>query len=155
MIPPFLTTGARVVVPDLYGFGRAESTGDLAVGRLISRGQPGLTDAEAAAYDAPFPDPTYKAGVRMFPRLVMTEPDRPGVEMSRRAARFWAEEWSGPTFMAAGAPDPAFDLEHTRALATRIRGCPPPYVVEDAGHFVQERGDVIAEAALVHFSAQR
>ena len=48
---------------------------DLAVGALLRRSVPTLSDAEAAAYDAPFPDVSYKAGVRAFPQLVMTEPD--------------------------------------------------------------------------------
>src|SRR5262249_45550478 len=43
---------------------------DMAVGRLIKRSCPHLTDAEAAAYDAPFPDARYKAGVRRFPNMV-------------------------------------------------------------------------------------
>ena len=47
---------------------------DLAVGALLKRSVPTLSDAEAAAYDAPFPDASYKAGVRAFPQLVMTEP---------------------------------------------------------------------------------
>jgi haloalkane dehalogenase len=40
---------------------------DLAVGRMMQRGCPGMSDAEAAAYDAPFPDARHKAGVRAFP----------------------------------------------------------------------------------------
>lgn len=31
---------------------------------------------------------------------------------------------------------------------------PPPLVIADAGHFVQERGDIIAAAAIDHFSGQ-
>ena len=58
---------------------------DLAVGALLKRSVPTPTDAEAAVYDAPFPNASYKAGVRAFPQLVMTEPDMPGVEISRAA----------------------------------------------------------------------
>jgi haloalkane dehalogenase len=237
MIPPFLAAGARVVVPDLLGFGRsdkpvddtfytfdrhrdtllalirrldlrgitlvvqdwggllgltlpvdadartritrlivmnttiavgdplgpgfeawrtfAESTDDLAVGALLQRAQPGLTAAEAAAYDAPFEDVRFKAGVRTFPKLVMTQPGMVGVQTSRRAAQFWRDDWRGPTFMACGAMDPVFPPDHMRALATRINGCPPPLVIADAGHFVQERGDTIAAAALEHFDRHR
>jgi hypothetical protein len=67
---------------------------DLAVGALLKRSVPALSDAEAAAYDAPFPNASYKAGVRAFPQLVMTEPDMPGVEISRAAERFWSN-WDG------------------------------------------------------------
>jgi len=132
----------------------AGSTDDLAVGALLMRAQPGLTTAEGAAYDAPFEDVRFKAGVRMFPKLVMTEPGMGGVARSRRAAEFWLHHWQGPTFMACGALDPVFDPDRMRALATQINGCPPPLVIADASHLVQERGDIIAAAALDHFSGQ-
>ena len=56
------------------------------VGKLIQRGNPGMTAAEAAAYDAPFPDVRYKAGVRRFPNLVPDHDDAPGAAISRAAA---------------------------------------------------------------------
>ena len=40
---------------------------DLAVGKLLARACPHLIPAEAAAYDAPFPDASFKGGVRRFP----------------------------------------------------------------------------------------
>jgi hypothetical protein len=42
---------------------------DLNVGKLMKRSCPDLTPEEVNAYDAPFPDITYKAGVRSFPTL--------------------------------------------------------------------------------------
>ena len=45
-----------------------------------------MTAAEAAAYDAPFPDARYKAGVRRFPNLVPDRPDADGAALCRRAA---------------------------------------------------------------------
>ena len=127
---------------------------DLAVGALLQRSVPGLSDAEAAAYDAPFPDASYKAGVRAFPQLVMTEPDMPGVEVSRSAERFWSH-WDGPSFLAVGAQDPVLGLPAMQRLARTIRGAPAPLVLQDAGHFAQEHGDVIARAALDHFATLR
>jgi len=38
-----------------------------------------------------------------------------------------------------------------RALAATIRGCPPPLELPQAGHFVQEHGREVAEAALASF----
>ena len=124
---------------------------DLAVGALLKRSVPGLTDAEAAAYDAPFPDASYKAGVRAFPQLVMTEPDLPGVEVSRAAARFWSD-WAGPSFLAVGAQDPVLGVPAMERLHRLLRGDPPLLVLPDAGHFAQESGDVIARAALRSFA---
>lgn len=122
---------------------------DLAVGRLIARGTPQMSDAEIGAYDAPFPDITYKAGVRQFPNLVPTNPDAPGATLSRRARDWWTHQWNGKSFMAVGMQDPVFGPATMARVRTRIRNCPPPYEVEEGGHFVQEFGDRIARAALL------
>ncbi len=129
----------------------ANSQPDLACGKLIARGTPGMTAEEAAAYDAPFPDRRHKAGVRAFPNLVPDNPDAPGVELSRRAAAFWSEQWKGDSFMAIGMTDPVLGPPAMQALRKLIKGCPEPMEVADGGHFVQERGGPIAEAALRHF----
>jgi pimeloyl-ACP methyl ester carboxylesterase len=129
----------------------AAANPDLAVGALIKRATPHLTDAEAAAYDAPFPDVTYKAGVRAFPKLVMTDPSMPGVEESRAAIEFWSREWSGDSFMAIGAADPVLGVDVMQRLRGQIRGCPEPLVIPAGGHFLQEWGDQVAPAALAHF----
>jgi pimeloyl-ACP methyl ester carboxylesterase len=125
---------------------------DLAVGALMKRSTPMLSEAEVAAYDAPFPDVGFKAGVRAFPELVMTEPGMPGVAESRAAARFWSQTWSGPTFMAVGAADPVLGPPVMAALRATIRGCPEPMVIADGGHFLQEWGGPIAEAAVSAFA---
>ena len=125
---------------------------DLDVGGLLSRGDPQMTEAEAAAYDAPFPDITYKAGVRAFPEIVPITPEMDGAELGRAAAHWWKTEWSGPTFMAIGVQDPVLGKPAMYALKETIRGCPDPLEIEDGGHFVQERGDRIAKAALKAWS---
>lgn len=124
---------------------------DLDVAALMKRGTSILTDAEAAAYGAPFPDKSYKAGVRMFPELVMVEPDMEGVEVSRRAAHWWSTEWSGESFMAVGMQDPVLGPGQMAQLRSLIKGCPPPLEIAEGGHFVQEWGEEIARAALHHW----
>lgn len=116
------------------------------------------TDALAAvgmldvlAYDAPFPDNRYKAGVRRFPQLVPVEPEMDGVEQGKRAREFFSEQWSGDSFMAIGMRDFVLDEAVMMALLPHIRGCGEPMKVEDAGHFVQEYGEPIARKALEHF----
>ena len=129
----------------------ANSQPDMAIGKLFLRGNPGMTAEEAAAYDAPFPDVRYKAGVRRFPNLVPDSEDAPGAELSRQAARFWSERWQGDSFMAIGMQDPVLGPPAMQSLRKLIRGCPEPLEVADGGHFVQERGGPVAEAALRHF----
>ena len=124
---------------------------DLDVGRLMRRGTPVLDVAEAAAYDAPFPDRRYKAGVRAFPNLVPDHPDAPGAALGREAGAFWRERWQGQSYMAIGLADPVLGAAAMRPLAKLIRGCPPPMEIAEAGHFVQEWGAPIATAALQHF----
>ena len=124
---------------------------DLAVGKLIARGKPDMTAAETAAYDAPFPDATYKTALRAFPNLVPDGEQAPGAALSREAAAFWRERWAGESFMAIGMKDPVLGPPVMLALARTIRGCPPPLEVPDGGHFLQEWGTPIAEAALRHF----
>ena len=55
---------------------------------IMKKYSPGLNDTDAAAYAAPFPTADYKAGVRKFPQMVATSMDSPGIEISKRAAKF-------------------------------------------------------------------
>jgi haloalkane dehalogenase len=129
----------------------ANTQPDMAIGKLFQRGNPQLTAAEAAAYDAPFPDARHKAGVRRFPNLVPDHADAPGAEISRQAARFWSEQWQGDSFMAIGMQDPVLGPPVMQALRQVIRGCPESMPVAEGGHFVPEHGGPIAEAALRRF----
>ena len=132
----------------------ALSTPDLPIGALIARGTPHLTPEEIAAYDAPFPDASYKAGAQVWPALVPVEPEMAGAAEARAAADFWSNDWSGPTFMAVGDADPVLGPPQMAALAKRIRGCPEPLMIKGGGHFVQEWGEEIARAALAHFGGR-
>ena len=56
----------------------------LEIGRLIQGATVStLPDDVVAAYDAPFPDDTYKEGARKFPALVPTSPDDPAARAAR------------------------------------------------------------------------
>jgi haloalkane dehalogenase len=148
----FLPTGEEPLAKGFLAWRAfANAHPDMEVGRLIQRGTPHLSDAEAAAYDAPFPDARHKAGVRRFPNLVPDRPDAPGAALSRRARAWWTNDWRGESFMAIGAADPVLGEPAMRVLHGIIRGCPPPMLLPQAGHFVQEWGEGIARAALEAF----
>jgi pimeloyl-ACP methyl ester carboxylesterase len=121
---------------------------DFDVAALMQRACPHLSAAEAAAYSAPFPDPAYRAGPRVFPAIVPVHPGMDGVEVSRRAAAFLAGDWQGQAFMAIGMQDPVLGPKVMHALAQTIRGCLPPLELPHAGHFVQEWGEEVAARAL-------
>jgi pimeloyl-ACP methyl ester carboxylesterase len=130
----------------------AASFRDIPVAGLIALSSPGaLSPYDAAAYDAPFPDERYKAGVRRFPQLVPVEPGMEGAEHGQRARRFLANDWRGESFMAIGLRDPVLGKPVMEDLRATIRGCPPPLEIPAAGHFVQEWGEPIARAALAAF----
>ena len=124
---------------------------DLDICALMMRATPGLRRDEADAYDAPFPDQSYKAGVKRFPELVMTNPGMPGVETAKRSAKWWRESWAGQSFMAIGVQDPVLGPKTMERLRATIYRCPPPLEIAEAGHFVQEQGAKIALAALSAF----
>ncbi len=124
---------------------------DVPVAFVMQKYEPAINDAEAAAYTAPFPDQRYKAGVRMFPRLIAKTEDAPGVATSQRAMRFWSEDWQGESFMAVGMQDKMLGPDVMSFMRSVIKGCPEPMEVATAGHFVQEHGAAIAERALAAF----
>ena len=124
---------------------------DMSAGRLLKLTCSHLSEAECAAYDAPFPDIHYKAGVRQFPEMVPDRQDAPGAELSRRAREWLRNKWEGLVFMAIGMKDPVLGPPVMQALRNDIRNCPEPYEHPNAGHFVQEWGDEIAKEAIAAF----
>jgi len=97
-----------------------------------------LTAAEIAAYDAPFPDESYKEGARQFPTLVPITPDHASVAENRAA---WAvlERFERPVLTAFGDKD-AVTKGGERAFIDRIPGAKgqPHRIIAGGGHFVQE-----------------
>lgn len=232
MIPTFLAAGARVVAPDLIGFGKSDkpkkesihrfswhrdillalverldlynvvlvvqdwggllgltlpmeaphryagllamntllATGDVAlapgflawremcaknpefdIARLFARGNPHMGAAECAAYTAPFPDKGHRSATRAFPAIVPQFPDSDGADLSRQARTFWQQQWAGRSLMAIGMQDPVLGEQSMLALHATLRGCAAPMRIAEAGHFVQEHGQPIAQAATQYF----
>jgi haloalkane dehalogenase len=97
-----------------------------------------LSAAEIAAYDAPFPDESYKEGARQFPKLVPITPDHPSVAENRAA---WAvlETFDRPVLTAFGDKD-AVTSGGEKAFIDRIPGArgQPHRIIAGGGHFIQE-----------------
>jgi haloalkane dehalogenase len=91
-----------------------------------------------AAYEAPFPDESYKAGARVFPCLVPTRPDDPAAPANRDA---WARlgRWEKPFLTAFGKRDPILGRAD-RPLQKHVPGARgrPHRSISHASHFVQE-----------------
>ncbi len=131
--------------------GFAAAAPEIPTGGLVATDANCLTPLDAMAYDAPFPDDRYKAGVRRFPQLVPVEPGMAGIEHTTRARSFLSKEWSGKSFMAIGLRDGVLGEPVMSELQETINGCPEPMKVAEAGHFVQEYGEPVARRALEHF----
>ncbi|HYM45788.1 MAG TPA: haloalkane dehalogenase [Solirubrobacteraceae bacterium] len=124
-------------------------TEDLPVGFLVRGGchtDPG--EEVIAAYDAPYPDPSFKAGARAFPLLIPLSPDAPGAAAGQRVLDALRED-RRPTLMLWADSDPVLPPSVGERFAKAI-GRPPPRTIERAGHFLQEDqgpllGSLIAE----------
>ncbi len=121
------------------------------VGRLLGRGNPHLGVDECAAYDAPFLNAGHRAALRAFPAMVPDHPQAPGAALSRAARDFWRTDWAGRSLLFVGAQDPVLGTPVMAQLQQTVRGCPPPVVLPQAGHFVQEHGEAIARQAVEYF----
>jgi haloalkane dehalogenase len=113
-----------------------------------------LADDVVAAYDAPFPDDSYKAGARAFPALVPITPDDPASEANRRA---WASltEWHKPFLTTFSDKDPIMSGGE-KVFKKLVPGAAgqPHVIIEDGGHFLQEdKGEEIADV-LIEFIAR-
>ena len=124
---------------------------DLNISRLMKRTVDCLSDDESIAYDAPFPDITYKAGVRRFPELLPDNVNAPGASLSRQARTWWKTRWQGQSAMVIGMQDPVLGPKIMNELLSSINNCPTPIEIPNAGHFVQEWGEPIARMAVEAF----
>ena len=124
---------------------------DFDVARLFARGNPHMRAEECAAYMAPFPDAGHRAALRAFPAMVAESEDAPGAATARRARSFWQQQWQGDSLLVVGAQDPVLGVPAMTALHHIVRGSAPPWVLPQAGHFVQEHGELIAQEALRRF----
>ena len=123
-----------------------QRTPDLPVGLLVSRGCTSELPADVvAAYDAPFPDVTYKAGARAFPPLIPQTLDDPATPASQAA---WEvlRSFDRPWLCAFSDGDP-ITAGAERAFLGVVPGTAgqPHTTIRGAGHFVQEdRGPELA-----------
>jgi len=147
----FLPTGEQELPAAFHRWREfSQKVPDLPVGGVVQGGaaQP-LAPAVVAAYDAPFPDASYKAGARVFPTLVPISPDDPACAANKRA---WdgLRRYARPFLTVFGARDPITAPAQAR-LQAEVPGArdQPHRVFERAGHFLQEDlgselGDVLA-----------
>ena len=129
----------------------------LPVGRIITSGCTSeLTDEVVAAYDAPFPDESYKEGARQFPVLVPASPDDPA-RADQVAAWESLEQFTKPFLCAYSDADPitrgADALFLSRVPGTKDQ---PHTTIAGGGHFLQEdRGPELASVVAEFIAASK
>jgi haloalkane dehalogenase len=134
----------------------SQSVPEMPIGAIIAGGcaTVKLTPEEIAAYDAPFPDESFKEGARQFPILVPATPDDPARADQERAWESLAT-FDKPFLTAFGDSDPI-----TRGADARMREVVPgakgqPHTtIAGGGHFIQEdKPDELAKVMADFISA--
>jgi haloalkane dehalogenase len=144
----FLPTG-KGKMPEAFLRWRefSQSVPEFPAGGIVAGGtvRP-VPDEVRAAYDAPFPDESYKAGARKFPLLVPTEPDLEEAQNNQAAWKVLVQyERPFLTLFADGDPITA---GAEKVLQAKIPGAAdqPHKIIRDAGHFIQEdAGEELAD----------
>jgi haloalkane dehalogenase len=117
----------------------ASEATELPVGRIVSGGcATPLAPEVMAAYDAPFPDETYKAGAKIFPSLVPTSPQDPAAPENVAAWEVLAR-FDRPFLCAFSDGDP-ITRGGQRIFIENVPGARnrDHVTIEGAGHFLQE-----------------
>ncbi len=106
-----------------------------------------LSEAEAAAYGAPFPTVEYQTGALVFPRLVPIRPDHPGA-YDNRVARERLANLDVPVLLLWADGDP-ITAKGEKDLRRIFKNVAAPVAVAGAGHFIQDdAGEEVAELIL-------
>jgi haloalkane dehalogenase len=124
----------------------SQETPSLPVGKIVSGGCATLLAPEVvAAYDAPFPDDSYKAGARIFPTLVPTSSDDPATA-DNEAAWEVLSRFEKP-FLLAFSDQDAVTAGGDAPFRAKVPGAQgrDHVTIEGGGHFLQEdKGPTLA-----------
>jgi haloalkane dehalogenase len=141
-------------MPDIWHrFRIAVQTADeLDIGRFVASGcVRGLADGPRAAYDAPFPDESFKIGPRAMPGLVPIRPDDPASGANRAAWHRLAASTT-PMLLAFSDSDPITGPMAPLLERAMVGAHGQPHrTIERAGHFLQEDAGPDLAAAIVTF----
>jgi haloalkane dehalogenase len=148
-----LPTGERPLSKAFLAWQKFSQTApEFPIGALVNGGsQITLTPEEIAAYDAPFPDDSYKAGARILPSLVPTSSDDPSHHDNVQA---WGvlERFEHPFLCCFGDSDP-ITKGGDAVFTSRIPGAAdqPHVTITGGGHFIQEDKGAELAALIIDF----
>jgi haloalkane dehalogenase len=129
----------------------SQKVSKLPIGRIINGSTVSPVSREVlAAYEAPFPDESYKAGARVMPALVPTDPDDPEAKINRDLWRRKLAKWPKPVLTAFSDSDPITGggEQIFQRLMPGAKGR-AHVTIEAAGHFLQEdKGEELAQVII-------
>jgi haloalkane dehalogenase len=153
-----LPTGDHPVSDAFLGWRKFSiETPEFPVGVIVNAGcMSGLPPEVIAAYDAPFPDESYKEGARVFPLLVPIAPDDPAAPDNRKA---WEvlRKFEKPFLTAFSDGDP-ITRGGEKVFQNLVPGAKgqPHTIVQGGGHFLQEdRGEELARVIVEFMGGMR
>ena len=151
-----LPTGKDMATPGFLRWREySQSVPEFKAGKIVHKGTAkGISDGAIAAYDAPFPDPSYQAAARQFPMLVPTDPDNLAVP-ANRAAWEVLRTWTKPFLTLFSDKDPV-TIGGDQVFQARVPGAAgqPHRVIAGGGHFVQEDCSEQLAAAILDLIAR-
>ena len=124
---------------------------ELDIARLVRSGcQVVPSPYVLAAYDAPFPDESYKAAARAMPSLVPTTPEDPAASPNRAA---WQRlsTWDKPFLVAFSDRDPV--TGGMAPILARVVPGAKAVTIPGAGHFLQEDAGPMLGEEIARFVA--
>jgi len=128
----------------------SQTVPELPVGQIIDGATVSeVSDEIKAAYDAPYPDETFKSGARQFPLLVPTKPDDPAAKPNREAWKVLSQ-LSIPFLTAFSDKDPvtAGGEKGFQKMIPSTKG-QKHVTIKDGGHFLQEdKGEELTQVII-------
>jgi haloalkane dehalogenase len=132
----------------------SQNVPQMPIGMLVNGGTArDLSPEEIAAYDAPFPDESFKEGARQFPALVPITPEHASVAENLAAWKA-LEDFRRPFVTAFSDGDP-ITRGGERAFQDRVPGAGgQPHRTLSGGHFLQEDSPKAIADLLLELVAQ-
>ncbi|MDX1635475.1 MAG: haloalkane dehalogenase [Marinobacter sp.] len=147
----FLPTGDKDLGQAFYKWRQfSQETPEFHIAGVIKGGTvTPLSQDVIDAYNAPFPDESYKEGARQFPMLVPASPDDPAAEPNRKAWQVLSQ-WQKPFLTAFSDKDPvtAGVEKYFQKYIPGAQGL-EHVTIRDGGHFLQEdQGEELANVVV-------
>ena len=113
---------------------------ELNIRALMARTNRILNLSECNAYEAPFPDASYKLAIKMLPKMFPINKDYEGNNICQLAENWWQENSLSKCIMIGSGRDPLIPLEKMKLLSKLIATDDVTHVINNAGHFIPEWG---------------